>query len=400
MPRFEPFSGLRYSPRHVRSLDDVTCPPYDVVTDEERAQLVGRSPSNIVRLETPRSTGDDDAYATAARLLDAWRDGGILHRDHVPAFYGYRMSFSDDTGKARSTVGVIGALGLEPPGEGIVPHEETTPRDKTDRLELLRATRANLSPIWGLSPAAGLTKLLGSPSHPAERTVCPDGIVHEMWPIVDRYEIDDISDVVGDAPVLIADGHHRYETALAFQAEERDRNGGRPGDHDFVMAFVVELAEEQLAVRAIHRLIAGLPAGFDPLAALAADFELTPTEPPDATIAARMAAADSLAVLTASGAWLARPTSAGMVEHCPDLDASRLDTVVASWPAAEVSYEHRWERCMRAVDSGAADVAVLLRPATIGQIASMGKDGKRMPPKTTLFWPKPRTGLVMRELID
>jgi uncharacterized protein (DUF1015 family) len=400
VPRFEPFSGLRYSPSHVSSLDDVVCPPYDVISDEERAQLVARSPSNIVRLELPRCEDGEDAYKVASLLLDAWRDGGVLHRDHRPAFYGYRMSYTDPVGGRRSTVGVVGALGLEEPGTGILPHEQTTPKAKSDRLRLLRATRANLSPIWGLSPTAGLTALLGSPSHPAEHVHGGDGVVHELWPITDQHEIDDISHAVSSAPVLIADGHHRYETALAFQAEERQGNGGRSGDHDLVMTLVVELAEEQLAVGAIHRLVAGLPADVDLPGAFAEWFDLTEMEAPDATVGRRMADAGALALVTPEGAWLARPKPATVAGADHDLDASRLDVALAALPAHEVTFQHGWDLCLDAVRSGAAQAAVLLRPATVAQIAAIGEGGVRMPPKTTFFWPKPRTGLVVRELID
>src|SRR5205807_7342604 len=127
----------------------VVCPPYDVISEAERVALEARSPYNIVRLELPTDDGDAlDRYGKARHLLDAWRDGGVLHRDPAPRFYGYRMAYTDPAGDRRQTVGVIGALGLEAPGQGILPHEETTPKAKTDRLELLRATRCNLSPIW------------------------------------------------------------------------------------------------------------------------------------------------------------------------------------------------------------------------------------------------------------
>jgi uncharacterized protein (DUF1015 family) len=306
VPRFQPFPGLRYSPSHISALDDVVCPPYDVISEADRRVLAGRSPSNVVRLEMPVSEDGDDPYRTAALLLDAWRDGGILHRDHDPALYGYRMTYRDDLGRDRTTIGVIGALALEPPGSGILPHEHTTPKARSDRLELLRATRTNLSPIWGLSPAPGLTELIGAPHHPAERTTDGEGVLHELWPITDREQVDDISDAVGDAPVLIADGHHRFETALAFQAEETARLGERPGDHEQVMALVVELAEEQLAVQAIHRLLRGLPDDLDIAAALARSYDLEPTGPLDGTITARMLQGDAVTLVTPAGVWLAR----------------------------------------------------------------------------------------------
>lgn len=400
MPRFEPFSGLRYSPSHVRSIGDVLSPPYDVISEDERAALLARSPSNIVRLELPRCEDGTDPYAVAASVLDAWRDGGILHRDHQPGFYGYRMSFTDEEGAARRTVGVIGALGLEQPGSGILPHEQTTPKAKTDRLSLLRATRANLSPIWVLSPAAGLTDLLGSPEHPAEHATDEESVVHELWPITDRHQADDIAHLVGSAPVLVADGHHRYETALEFQREERERSGGRAGDHDLVMALVVELSADQLAVGAIHRLISGLPEGFDIRGALGAAYDLSPTGAVDASIGRRMDEAQASCIVTASGCWMARATEATAKEASHDLDSSRLDVALAALPEHTVTYQHGWAACAGEVAAGRADAAVLLRPATVEQIAAIGRGGTRMPPKTTFFQPKPRTGLVIRELID
>ena len=396
MPRFEPFSGLRYVPSHVSSLDDVLCPPYDVISEDERSRLVARSAYNIVRIELPRCEDGEDPYKVAALFLDAWRDGGVLRRDHQPAFYGYRMSHVDGDGAARTTVGVIGALGLEELGRGVLPHEHTTPKASADRLELLRATRANTSPIWCLSPAGGLTALLGSPSHPAQRSRDDDGVVHELWPITDRHQVYDIADLVTSQPVLIADGHHRYETALAFQHEQRGDQQERPGDHDLVLALVVELAAEQLAVGAIHRLITGLPDGFDVLGELGRTFQLEPTDPADASIERRMRHAGALAVVTPAGTWLARPPADGAHE----LDAVVLDAALRTFPAHELTFQHGWDRCADAVATGRADAAVLLRPVEVERISAVAEGGERMPPKTTLFWPKPRTGLVLRELVD
>ena len=400
MPRFLPFPGLRYSHSHVKSLDDVVCPPYDVISDAERQELESRSPSNIVRLELPHDTGDQDVdrYQGARRLLDAWRDGGILHRDAVPSYYGYRMSFTGPTGARRQTIGVIGALGLERPGEGILPHEETTPKAKTDRLELLRATRTNLSPIWGLSPGTGLSQHLDPPAHPAGHATDDDGILHELWAITDVKQMAAIRAAVESEPVLIADGHHRFETALAYR-DETERGGVRLDDDGFVMALIVELTEEQLTVQAIHRLVISLPAGFDVPAALDKWFEVWPTDPVDRTIATRMMDSGALAVLTPSGAWLARPRPVVVAAATHDLDSSRLDVALADLPGHQLVYQHGWDNCAAAVATGQASAAILLRPATVSQIAEISRGGVRMPPKTTFFWPKPRTGLVVRELL-
>ncbi|MGH9115260.1 MAG: DUF1015 family protein [Acidimicrobiales bacterium] len=400
MPRFRPFPGLRYSRSHAPSLDSVVCPPYDVISEPERVALEGRSPSNIVRLELPHDEGDpvNDRYVGAARLLDAWRDGGILHRDAVPAFYGYRMNFTDPGGAPRRTVGVVGALGLEPPGAGILPHEQTTPKAKSDRLDLLRATRANISPIWGLSPGTGLSGYLRPPEHPRDHATDDERVRHELWPITDPTQLEQIAAAVESGPVLIADGHHRYETALAYRDEHRRGDGGV--DAGSVMALVVELAEDQLSVQAIHRLVSGLPDGFDLPAALEPWFDLTPTGPADRTIIHRMADAGALALLTRTGAWLARPTPALVAAAAHDLDSSRLDVALAGLPHHQLVYQHGWDRCAATVATGQAGAAVLLRPASIGQIAEISRGGERMPTKTTFFWPKPRTGMVVRELLS
>ena len=393
MPRFSPFAGIRYDAPG-GSLDDLAAPPYDVISPEDQAALEARSEHNAVRLELPREDGGRDRYETAARLLHAWLDAGVLVRDPKPAFYLYRMEFTDEHGRPRHTLGVIGALTLEPPGEGdILPHEHTTPKAKSDRLELLRATAANLSPVWGLSLAAGLTARCRPSGPPAAVAADEDGVVHSLWVVDDPEAEAAIAQTVGSAPVVIADGHHRFETALNYQ---RERGGA--GDHDAVMALVVELVDDELSVRAIHRLIAGLPPDFDVAAALEAHFVVLPTEAADDTILDRMDAAGALALITATGAWLLEPRPDTVAAASYDLDSSRLDVALATLPAHQLTYPHGWDLATAAVTKGEADAAVLLRPATVAQIAEVGRARERMPPKTTFFWPKPRTGMVFREV--
>ena len=198
--------------------------------------------------------------------------------------------------------------------------------------------------------------------------------------------------------MLIADGHHRYETALTYR-DERVRAGNKRADDDFVMALIVELAEQQLTVQAIHRLIEGLPPDFDLTGALAPWFDITPTAPADRTIMTRMAEAEAMAVLTPTGAWLARPLASVRETAAQDLDSSRLDVALASLPPHHLAYQHGWDHAAAAVAAGQAQAAVLLRPATVSQIGAVGRGQQRMPAKTTFFWPKPRTGLVVRELL-
>jgi uncharacterized protein (DUF1015 family) len=377
----------------------VVAPPYDVISEDDRIALEARSRYNSVRLELPRDDPPDDRYESALHLLDGWRAEGVLRRDAERAFYGYRMSFTDDGGNPRKTLGVIGALGLERPGEGdILPHERTMPKPKGDRLYLLRATQANLSPIWGLSLASGLTDLVPPPHPDAPSATDDDGAVHQLWSLTDPAAVAAIAASVGSAPIVIADGHHRFETAIAYQQERRAAVGGGAGGYDSTMALIVELADDQLSVRAIHRLINGLPDGFDLVGALAGAFDLVATDPPDQAIAARMVAATSLALITPQGTWLARPRPE-IDGQAPDgLDSTRLDRALAALPPHELTYQHGWDLAAAEVARGGAQAAVLLRPASVDQIAATGRGGERMPPKTTFFWPKLRTGLVFREV--
>ncbi len=397
VPRFEPFAGLRYAPDRVR-LDDVVAPPYDVISPEARAALQSRSAYNSVRIELPDEAPGLDGYHAAAHRLTEWEAAGILRRDARPAMYGYRMTFADDAGRERQTVGVIGALGLEPPGGGsILPHEHTTPKARSDRLELLRVTKANVSPIWGLSPAVGLSALLEPPAE-TSHAVDTEGVAHDLWPITDAGTVAALAERVASAPVLIADGHHRFETAVAYQAERREALSDRPGPYDLVMALIVELADERLSVRPVHRLISGLPVDFDVAAAFDAYFEMTSTDPVDVSITERLAEAGAMALTTSAGTWLlmARPHTVAASRQ--DLDSSRLEVALGGFPGHHVVYQDGWATAARAVETGQAQAAVLLNPVTVEQIAAVGHGGERMPPKTTFFWPKPRTGLVIREV--
>lgn len=403
MPRFHPFSGLRYAATDGR-LDAVIAPPYDVISPDEQARLMGSSDHNAVRIELPMpddGPGGGDRYQAAARIWAEWQGSGVICLDPEPSFYLYRMGFEDESGNPRQTAGVIGALELSPPGQdGIVPHERTTSKDKADRLELLRACRANLSPIWGLSTAEGLSALCEPTGPPDARATDDEGVHHRLWRVSQPGVVEAIESLVASASLVIADGHHRYETALTYRDEVRHATGGAPGPHDAVMAYVVELSDEQLDVRPIHRLIAGLPAGLDLPAALAEHFAVSPTAPPDTTMAARMDTAGALALVTTDGTWLLEPLPAteGAAGH--DLDSSRLDVALAALgdPGPEVRFQHGVANVVAAVATGAAQAGVLLRPATVAQIAAVGAGGERMPPKTTFFNPKPRTGMVFRTL--
>ena len=400
MPRFSPFAGVRYSTTDGR-LDDVLAPPYDVITPAERAQLAARSPYNAVHLELPAEEGNRNRYQVAGDLWREWRAAGVLFADDEPSFYVYRMGYHDEEGRPRQTTGVLGALELSHLDEGqVLPHEYTTPKARADRLDLLRATEANLSPIWMLTPAEGLSALceLGTP--PDARGTDDEGVHHRLWRVTAPGLVEAITATVGSAPAIVADGHHRYETALAYRDERRAAGDGA-GAHDEVMVWMVEATEDQLTVAPTHRLVSGLPPGFDLLGALGAFFDVEVTDPDEpAALPRRMADEDALALVTTAGAWLLHPTAATEAASQHALDTSRLDVAVASLPPHTVGYQHGVTATVAEVVAGRADAAVLVRPATVAQIAEIGRGAARMPAKTTYFTPKARTGMVFRSVAD
>ncbi len=402
MPRFEPFPAVRYDTDRV-SLDDVVAPPYDVVGPAERERLGAASPHNVVHIDLPRSDDGDGRYEAAGARFAQWLAEGVLVLDEEPGFYVYRMGWHDESGRAVQTTGVIGALELAPPGErGVLPHERTMGKPKDDRLNLMRATRANLSPIWGLSLASGLSGLCEVSGPPVARHTDANGVHHRLWPLRQAAIVAAISEAVASAPVVIADGHHRYETALAYREERRQATRGAPGDYDLVLAYLVELTADQLSIGPIHRLVSGLPPNFDPLRSLAADFDVVgELAPSELGPLERMAAEEALALVTADGAWLLRPRLGREPGgNGSEPDAGLLDRSLAAWPAHETTYPYRVDDVFAAVASGAASAGLLLRPATVEQIAGAARAGRRMPQKTTFFRPKLRTGLVFRLLRD
>jgi uncharacterized protein (DUF1015 family) len=220
---------------------------------------------------------------------------------------------------------------------------------------------------------------------------------HRLWQVRQPGVLQAISEAVSSAPVLIADGHHRFETSVAYRDERREVDGPG-GNYDATLAYVVELADEQLTVLPIHRLLAGLPDGLDLPAALSPWFDVFEDGAgDDAGLPARMVDAGALCLVTAEGRWLLRPRPEAM-EAARDLDSSRLDVALAGLPTHELSYQHGVGNVVDAVESGQASAGVLLRPATVDQITAIAHGGERMPPKTTFFHPKPRTGMVFRSL--
>jgi uncharacterized protein (DUF1015 family) len=408
VPEFVPFRGVRYAASSAHAPTDVSsvaAPPYDVVDEDGRAMLEAAHPRNAVRLILPRDDEDGrDRYRVAADCLAEWRRTGALIVDDPPRFYLYEMLFQDEDGRYRRTHGVIGALGLPPPGvdpaaAGVLPHERTLTTAKSDRLSLLRATRANLDPIWVLSLREGLSRLL-VPHHLPLIAYCEDheGVTHRLFPLADLRRVADISAAVASAPVVLADGHHRFETACAYRDERVAAGVDDPGA-GWIMAFAAELAEDELSVRPIHRLLQGL-GDVDVRSALAAAFAVVDaganTPEGIVTLRARMRDERALGLVDRSGLALLRTTS-----DTPEVDSIRFDADVRpALPAAGISYRSDAGAVAGLVEKGTADAAVLLCPVSVPEIRAAAFAGVRMPEKTTFFSPKPRTGMVFRSLDD
>ncbi|HEY2215590.1 MAG TPA: DUF1015 domain-containing protein [Acidimicrobiales bacterium] len=398
MPRFEPFRGLRYAPS-VGPIGQVMAPPYDVIGSAERVHLAARHPANAVLVELPEPDlqGGHDRYAVATALFNRWITEGTLVVDAEPCLYPYRMT--DQSGRA--STGVLGLLGLATPGEesDILPHEQTLPKPKSDRLDLLRATRANLSPIWGLSMRKGLTATFDpTDDEPVADAYDDDGIRHQLWVLSDPDSIAAIREAVAEAPVVIADGHHRYETARTFAAECREANGNHPGPYDFVLALVVELTEDQLTVGAIHRTVWGLPEDFDLAEALSPWFDVVRAGAADSRTLGALSDSNSLTLITGGDAFMLLPHATTYEEAGDDLDSSLIAFALSQFPPHESTHQHTVAEVMEAISSGNAQAGFLLRPVTVTQIEEWAGARRRMPPKTTYFSPKPRTGMVFRSL--
>jgi uncharacterized protein (DUF1015 family) len=405
VPDFVPFRALRFAADPTAAGTDLTAvcsPPYDVIEADDRAALLRADPHNMVRLILP------DTYAGAAAALRDWRAAGVLGTDDEPTFSVYRMSYVGDDGAPTTTTGVIGALALD--AGAVAPHERTLPKAKSDRLELLRATRANLEPIWGISLAEGLSALLrvdGPPDAWADDT---EGTRHELFRLGDPARIAAIRSAVADAGLVLADGHHRFETSCTYRDERGRAGAGDDAGAGFIMMLVVELADDQLCVRAIHRLLHGV-AGIDLRRALAGAFDVrgaganTPEGVSDLERAMRdqggLGLVDSrglclLVPRPALGAALAeQPAALGNV------DSARFDAgVLPAVPGATLAYRNDARAVAALVAHGVADAAVLLRPVGVDAIRTAALAGVRMPEKTTFFAPKPRTGMVIRSLDD
>jgi uncharacterized protein (DUF1015 family) len=372
----------------------LTSAPYDVFDEDRRGEYASMNPNNVVLVDYPIEADGDGRYAQSSTVLQSWIANGIVVQDSSPTFSIYRMTFTDEAGRQRTTIGVIGALEVVDEGAGgVLPHERTTPKAKTDRLDLTRATQANLSPIWGLSLTAGLTDALVEPATVVAQCTDEEGVLHVLERVEDPARIARISELVSSNPVLIADGHHRYAISRTYRDEVR-ANGG-PADAELTMTYVGELVQEQLSVAAIHRLYDLTPQAL--VTALAPFYDMSDAGEVGPHTISEMDSKGCLCLVSPDGNGTFLTPKEDALGSVRALDSSRLEHALSTTEHT-VSYQHGVKEILGKVSSGAFGAAILIRPVSLQEIRRTADTGELMPPKSTFFTPKLRTGMVMRPL--
>jgi uncharacterized protein (DUF1015 family) len=448
MPDIQAFRGIRYDLGHVGSLSNVIAPPYDVIDANLQQSLYDMHSANVVRLilnrDEPGDNDEHNRYTRAARLMRNWLREGVLFPEAHPAIYVYHQVFTEgDTTHTRR--GFMCRVRLEPFGEGnIYPHEETHGGPKADRLKLWRGCRANLSPIFGLYPdeenvAQHLLEAATGGVAPLEATDHL-GVIHRLWPVIETPLISNLIAAMADRPIYIADGHHRYETALALRDEIAAAHGSLPTNHpaNFVLMTCVSMSDPGMIVLPTHRLFRGLPPilsdqlreklgnafdceasgnGPDRAADLWDEIEF---EGQQSTLAFYTAADDAwtIARLTDAGQARMAEVAAEQSADWQGLGVSVLHRLVmetlldgAKLPAPKYvrditefvdSLRHGdaagRDATGQAGTGGRFELAALVMPATVDHIRAISSHGERMPAKSTYFYPKLLSGLVINPL--
>jgi uncharacterized protein (DUF1015 family) len=419
MAEIQPLRALRYDLDTTGGLQPVVSPPYDVIDAQLRAQLAAQSPYNVVEIDLPQ--GHPDPYENAAQILERWRAEHAVVQDEEPAIWPLEQDYIGPDGRARTRRGFLARVRIEDYGAGrIRPHERTHPGPREDRLKLTRATRTNLSPIFSLysdadGRAAEALRRHAEQSGPYAQTRDPDGTVNRLYRITDPSTIDEIRRATRDAELLIADGHHRYETARVY-AEEI----GGEGPHRYVLMCLVALQDPGLTVFPTHRLVRDLTAAQqDRLAAtLRRDFaieELPSTDelPPPENDELQLGYIDA----HSKRPFRLRLENRGAVERAladkPEayrrLDTAVLEALILKGALGltdedidhldGLGYARDDAQALDEVLGGSYDAAFFMAPTPVRRIQEIAAAGENMPPKSTYFFPKVPTGLVFNPLI-
>ncbi len=420
MADVQPLHTLRYESAAAGPLEDVIAPPYDVIDDELRAQLVGRSKHNVVEIDLPRANGGDP-YEHAADTMSSWRSAGVLVREDEPAIWVLRQEYTGPDGRDLVRTGFLARVRVEDYGAGrIRPHERTHPGPKEDRLRLTRATRTNLSPIFSLFPdpdaEASRTLEAGMRGEPFATATDHEGTRNTLWRLGEPDWVATLQGAVADAELLIADGHHRYETARVYA----DEIGGE-GEHRYVLMLLCSLSDPGLTVFPTHRLLTGLKNDPDKQQAirevLTRDFDVEELGSPEELEAP---AGDRVAFgymdsfhrkpyrVTLKDQAIADRALEGMPAPYRRLDTAVLEALVLKGALGMseddishlrgLNYSKSLEDAIDAVQSGRADAGFFMRATPVAQVREVAEAGESMPPKSTYFFPKVPTGLVFSPL--
>jgi len=424
-----PFTGLLFDQTKTGPLKNVSAPPYDVISPKDQEALHARHPYNVVRLilgqETPDDTETNNRYTRSAEIFRQWTEEGILSRDPHPSFYVYSQNYSFQ-GEERSRIGFFARVKLEDFSSGnICPHEFTLAKAKKDRSRLIQACRANFSPIFGLfsDPAGRIDSQLTAATDEPPLSVIDDGkVVHRLWRFEDPVSLQAISESFKTKKITIADGHHRYETALGYHKEQGKDLAGS----SHVMMFLTNLDSESMSIFPIHRMIKS-PTPFDAekfLTDIGKFFQVEALEPalPPESIQSTLQQPNNCS----SGfcVYLGHGKSCLLKIHQPEnilplldkdepeelqvLDVAQLHIVAIrsilnidtkkSSHQQYVTYTVYIQEAMERVDQGEFDLAFFMNPTPIDQVRNLAEKGIRLPQKATFFYPKLLSGLVINTL--
>jgi uncharacterized protein (DUF1015 family) len=414
----QPFPALHYDLARVGSLHEVTAPPYDVIDAPQRADLLRRSPFNVVEIDLPQAGEGEDPYAHAASTLEDWQLEGILRRDREPALWALTQEYTAPDGSRFTRHAILARVRVEDYGPGRVrPHERTQPGPKKDRLDLTRATRHNLSPIFSLTSADAWPHIEpATAGDPWGEVTDDDGTRHRIWRVAEPDVHDAVAAELAEAELLIADGHHRYETARAYMEEV-----GGEGPHCYTLMALTALQDRGLTVFPTHRLLSGLAAdtekrehlreGLRELFELeeVGDEELDPAGEQGLGIFGYFDALrrQPLRLRLKDTAELDRLLE-GRPEPYRRLDVVILETLVLKGIlgmseediAAKrgIGYAKGVPEVTARLEGGDHDAAFILRPTPVEQVREVAAAGETMPPKSTYFFPKILSGIVFNPL--
>lgn len=426
MAYLKPFAALRYHTAKAGRIEELTCPPYDIISEEERQALLERNPYNMVRLELPKG---EDPYAGAKEVLDRWMEEEILKRDMDEAIYIYEEEFLDgvDHGETKKLKGFICRVKVEDFSSGVVlPHEETLSKAKEDRLNLMKATNCNFSQIYSLyMDEGGVTgkRLDNLTATTAPRYEFSDGLVtHRLWVVNDKLAIRAVCEDFADRKLYIADGHHRYETAINYRNYCRENQVYAPGS-EYVMMMLVDMAHPGLVVFPTHRLVRDLEEfdGEKLLRDCAEYFEISEKENPDAMEQELRREYDlgkkAFGFYRGGDSWtlMTLKDLSVMEEVLPEkspasrgLDVSVLHNLVLERLLGidrenmanqkNLTYTRSLPEALESVRKGESVCAFLLNPTRVEEIGAVAAAGEKMPQKSTYFYPKIITGLVINPL--